>query len=251
MQDSNLISKNILSIAGSDPISKSGIMADFRVGMELSANIFNVITAINAQNNSKIKNICYLEPKIIADQLEVIFLENKIDIVKIGMVGNFGTIEIISDFFQDKNIPIIFDPVITASNGYDLLPKNSIPKIQEKLFFLSYLITPNINELEILSESKINNFNDIKNAVKILQNFGVENILVKGGHFQENSDFVTSFLFENDKITEFKNARLNKNLRGTGCMLATAIAIFLARDYDLVESIEKGNRFIYNKIKES
>lgn len=242
---------NILSIAGSDPISKSGIMADFRVGIELSVNIFNVITSINAQNNSKIENICYLDPQIIADQLQVIFAENKIDIVKIGMVGNVDAIDIISNFFQNKNIPIIFDPVITANSGYDLLPKNSIPKIKKKSLPISYLITPNINELEVLSGIKINGLNDIKNAVKILQNFGVKNILVKGGHFQENSDFVTSFLFESDKITEFKNKRLNKNLRGTGCMLATAIAIFLGKNYNLLESIEKGNRFIYNKIKGS
>lgn len=250
MQDSNFISKNILSIAGSDPISKSGIMADFRVGMDLSVNIFNVITSINAQNDSKIENICYLDPCIIVDQLRVVFSENKIDIVKIGMVGNIDAIDIISNFFQGKNIPIIFDPVITASNGYDLLPKNSISKIKEKLLPISYLITPNINELEILSEIKINDLNDIKNAVKILQNFAVKNILVKGGHFQEDSDFVTSFLFENDKITEFKNVRLDKNLRGTGCMLATAIAIFLGRGYDLMEAVGESNRFIYNKIKE-
>jgi hydroxymethylpyrimidine/phosphomethylpyrimidine kinase len=54
----------ILCIAGSDPISKSGIMADFRVGIDLNANIFNVISSVNAQNDKEIKNINYLESNI-------------------------------------------------------------------------------------------------------------------------------------------------------------------------------------------
>ncbi|MDA7705176.1 hydroxymethylpyrimidine/phosphomethylpyrimidine kinase [Rickettsiales bacterium] len=243
------VKPNILSIAGSDPLSKSGIMADFKVGIDLSANIFNVITAINAQNNQKIVNICYLESKIIQDQLKVIFEQNKITMVKIGMVGDLQSIDIIINFLKDKNIKIIFDPVLKASNGYDLIPANAIDNLKQKLLPICHLLTPNINELEILSKIKINNLADIKKAVKILQNYGAQNILVKGGHFQEKSDKVNSFLFLEDQVTKIQNKRLDKKCRGTGCMLSTAIAIFLGADYNLIEAVKKANKYVYHKIK--
>lgn len=240
---------NILSISGSDPMCKSGNMADFRVGIDLNSNIFNVITAINAQNYREIKSIYYLDSKIIKDQLEVIFTENNIDVVKIGMVGDENVIDIIVDFFSNKDIPLIFDPVLKASNGYDLIPQNTIDCLKEKIFPLSYLLTPNINEIEILSKRTIRNLKDIKKAVKILQNFGAKNILVKGGHFHEESNKVVSFLFLEDQIIKIQNKRLDKNCRGTGCMLSTAIAIFLGADYSLTESVKKANKYVYHKIK--
>jgi hydroxymethylpyrimidine/phosphomethylpyrimidine kinase len=247
---------NIVTIAGSDPLSKSGIMADFKAGYDLDANIFNVISAINAQNNQKISNILYLDQKIIHDQLEAIFSENKIDIVKIGMVGNSDAVNEIIDFFTKKNIKkiyteykIIFDPVIKASNGFDLITDEAIQKIESELFPLCYLITPNIYELEILSGIKIINLEDIKKAVQKLKNLGAKNILVKGGHFQEKSDKVLSFLFLDNRIIKIRNKRLEKNLRGTGCMLSTAIAVFLGKNFDLVQSIRRANRYVYHKIK--
>jgi len=240
---------NILTIAGSDPLSKSGIMADFGVGYDLGANIFNSITAINAQNNQEIRNILYLDRKIIKDQLEVIFSANKIDLVKIGMVGNSSSVKEIIDFLTTKNIKIIFDPVIKASNGYNLISSEAIAEIKLKLIANCYLVTPNIYELEILSGIKIKNFDDIAKAVKNLKNFGVSNILVKGGHFQEKSDKVLSFLFSDNKIIKLQNKRLNKNCRGTGCMLSTAIAIFLGNNYNLLDAVKKSNKYVYHKIK--
>ena len=44
------------------------------------------------------------------------------------------------------------------------------------------MITPNIPEAEILTETKIKNFDDMINAANILLKFGVKNILIKGGH---------------------------------------------------------------------
>ena len=143
----------------------------------------------------------------------------------------------------------IFDPVLKASNGYDLIPQNAIDCLKEKIFPLSHLLTPNINEIEILSKRTIRNLKDIKKAVKILQNFGAKNILVKGGHFQEESNKVVSFLFLEDQIIKIQNKRLDKNCRGTGCMLSTAIAIFLGADYNLIESVKKANKYVYHKIK--
>jgi hydroxymethylpyrimidine/phosphomethylpyrimidine kinase len=241
----------ILCIAGSDPISKSGIMADFRVGIDLNANIFNVISSVNAQNDKEIKNIHYLESKIIQDQLEVIFNQYKINIIKIGMVGNINSINIITNFFSNKKIPIIFDPVLQASNGYNLILQNDINNLKEQLLPICHLLTPNIRELEILSNSKIKNLEDIKKSVSIIQKYGLKNILVKGGHYQEESNKVTSFLFLEDQIITIKNKRLTKNCRGTGCMLSTAIAIFLGSNYNLTKSIRKANKYVYYKIKSS
>ena len=64
-------------------------------------------------------------------------------------------------------------------------------------------------------------------------------VLVKGGHLPESGPQITDVLTALDQTRAFPHARLpGPGPRGTGCALATAIAIELGRGGELAAAIE-------------
>ena len=71
---------------------------------------------------------------------------------------------------------IKIDRKILAEIAYDN------PEAFKTLVKKVHLITPNIPEAEVLTKIKIESLEDMIHAANILLNFGVKNILIKGGH---------------------------------------------------------------------
>ena len=85
-------------------------------------------------------------------------------------------------------------------------------------------------------------------AANILLNFGVKNILLKGGHMN-NKDMQDVFL--NRKLLKiFKTKKIKtKNTHGTGCTLSSAITTFFACGRTLNKSCELGIKYVNQSIK--
>jgi hydroxymethylpyrimidine/phosphomethylpyrimidine kinase len=110
------------------------------------------------------------------------------------------------------------------------------------------LITPNIPEAEILTETKITCKRDMIEAGKILISFGAKNVLIKGGHL--NSKHMNDIFLNKKKIRLFKSVRYSsKNTHGTGCTLSSAIATYLSCGKDLIKSCELGIKYVNEAIK--
>lgn len=241
----------ILSIAGSDPSTLAGIQGDIKTAQKLKAEIATVITSVTAQNSHKIHDTHHLPNNIIQKQIEAILEDGEFSFIKIGMVGN--ATEIIAQTLKEKapNIPIILDPIIISTSGFELLSKSHLENFKKSLIPLCYLITPNIKEAEILSGIKINNFQDSKKAAKIIQNLGVKNVLITGGDFDLENQKISHFLLteKNEEIVISSKRLFEKRIRGTGCRLSTSIAIFLNQNMNLEKAIKKANKFVFQSIK--
>ena len=110
------------------------------------------------------------------------------------------------------------------------------------------MITPNSPEAEELTNTKINNKNDIIKAAKILKKLGAKNVLIKGGH--SNSKILTDVFFNNSEVVFFRNKKIKtKNTHGTGCTLSSAIATFLSCGKPLKKSCELGIKYVNQAIK--
>ncbi len=135
-----------------------------------------------------------------------------------------------------------------AKGGAKLINNAAIDFIKYKLVKKTYLITPNIPEAEVLSELKIKNTKDMINAAKILLNFGVKNVLIKGGHLKSKT--LTDIYLNNSELVIFKNKKINtKNTHGTGCTLSSAITTFLSCGKPLKKSCELGIKYVNQSIK--
>ena len=147
------------------------------------------------------------------------------------------------------NYKIILDPVKVATSGDILVSDEVIASIKNDLINKSFLITPNIYEAEILSETKVNNIEDqIEAGIKLLK-LGCKNVLIKGGH--GNAHNISDVLITSDGDEHiFKSNKIkSSNTHGTGCSLASAIATNIGLGNDIKESIKVSIDYVQNGIK--
>lgn len=248
--------KKVLSIAGSDCSGGAGIQADLKSFSAQGVYGMSVITAITAQNTQGVFAVQDISPEIIGKQIDAIFTDIEVDAVKIGMVSQVASIEIISEKLKQYNpANIVLDPVMISKSGYSLLQPDAKNALLTKLLPLAYVITPNIPEAEAILEEKlgkpfkINNLEDMTAAAQQIRELGPRYVLVKGGHLDDSA---VDVLFDGETTTYFNVDRIfTKNTHGTGCTLSSAIAANLALGYSAEESIRISKDYITCAIKHS
>ena len=245
-----MINPSCLIIAGSDSGAGAGLQADLKTFSAHNIYASTVITAITAQNTLGVYEVMDVPALMIESQLKTISKDFKTTIIKIGMLSNNETIEIISyclnKYFSE--IPVILDPVMVAKGGHSLLHNDSIKSLIDNLFPKSFLITPNLPEAERILNISIKNNKDMQSNIQMFNNFKVKNVLVKGGHL--NEEMIVDLLLNNGKVYTFKSAKIKtSNTHGTGCTLASAIACNLFKGLDLYDSVYNARNYVISCIK--
>lgn len=238
-----------LSIAGFDSSGGAGIQADLKTFSALGCYGMTVLTALPIQNTTGVTH-CYPIPiSAIKDQLESIFNDIIPDVIKIGMLFNQDIINLVAQFLSiyAKGIPIVVDPVMAAKNGEPLLIPEAIETLKTLLFNQATIITPNINEVELITGIHITNQQDMLHAGKVIIDLNANSVLVKGGHY--NSDICSDLLLTAEEHHWFSSERIHtKNTHGTGCTLSSAIAAGLAHGLTIKQSCIQAKEYIDNAI---
>ena len=239
----------ILIIAGSDSSGGAGIQADIKTVTALGSYAMTAITAVTVQNTTGVKSIVPIDPKIISSQIEFTSKDIKPDAIKIGMLHSTNVINaVIRSLDLVKVKKIILDPVMVAKGGTKLIDNNAIQLLKKKLMKKVSLITPNIPEAEILTNSKIKTKEDMIFAASKLIRLGAKNVLMKGGHL--NSIKVEDIFVNRKEIKIINNARIStSNTHGTGCTLSAAISTFFSCGKTLKKSCELATKYVHNSIK--
>lgn len=240
-----------MSVASTDSGGGAGIMADLKTFTALKVFGTAVVVSLTAQNSVSVKSIYELPLKFIDDQFDEILDDIGTDAAKTGMLYSSNIINEVYNKFVQYNVKnIVIDPVMVSKTNVKLLKDDAIDSMVNKLMKIAYLITPNIPEAEVISKSKINDYNDIKNVAKIIYNKINTNILIKGGHY--SSYFSDDVLYNGEEFYNFKMKRIDtKNTHGTGDTLSSAIASYLAKGKKLNDAIELSRGYIEGAIKNS
>ena len=239
----------VLIIAGSDSSGGAGIQADIKTVSALGCYAMTAITAVTVQNTTGVKSIIPIKPKEISNQIEFTARDIKPNAIKIGMLHSAKVISAVMKSLKKIDIKkIVLDPVMVAKGGTKLINNEAIDEIKKKLMKKILLITPNITEAELLTNTKINSLNDMIKAGQLLINLGAKNVLIKGGHLKSNE--INDILLNKKIIKIFKNKKYkSKNTHGTGCTLSSAIATNLSCGKDLIKSCEQGIKYVNEAIK--
>ncbi len=239
----------VLIIAGSDSSGGAGIQADIKTVTSLGSYAMSAITAVTSQNTLGVKSIVPISPIEVYNQIYFTSEDIKPDAIKIGMLHSQKVIDaVFKGIKKIKTKKIVLDPVMVAKGGAKLINNSAIMDIKNKLLNKVFLLTPNIPEAELLTNSKINTIKDMIKAGKDLVNFGAKNILIKGGHLKSKNLF--DILINKSQIRIFKNRKYNtKNTHGTGCTLSSAIATNLSCGKNLINSCELGIKYVNEAIK--
>lgn len=234
--------KAALTIAGSDSGGGAGIEADVRTFSALGVHPLVAVTAVTAQNTREVSHIFELPSEVLKKQLEAIFSDFMVSAAKTGMLHSSESICTVVEFFEDRDIPLVVDPIFRASSGKELLRSDALRNLKEKLFPLATLLTPNIPEAELLSDMKIESFEDMKRAAEtLLRESGAEAVLLKGGHLKGNPK---DLLLSREGFRVFSSPRLPGCTHGTGCTLSAAIAALLAKGFELEEAVLRAREFV-------
>jgi hydroxymethylpyrimidine/phosphomethylpyrimidine kinase len=240
-----------LTIAGSDSGGGAGIQADLKTFQELGVFGMSVITAITAQNTKGVQGVYPVERSAIIEQLSSIADDLPPDAVKTGMLFSSDIIRGVAEFILSQAWPkLVVDPVMIAKGGASLLQKESLQALIDDLIPLAYVITPNIPEAEVLTDSKIHSDYDRREAAKKIYQMGARHVVIKGGHneFTSNKE-ATDLLFDGNAFYEFRSMRVyTKHTHGTGCTFASAITAELAKGQSVYESVHTAKLFITSAI---
>lgn len=238
-----IITKTVLSIAGTDPIGGAGIQADIKTMTMNGVYAMSVITAMVAQNTTGVKSITEASPRFLQEQLDCVFDDIFPDSVKVGMVPSVDLICVTAKTLKVRKAKnIVIDPVMVATAGSSLIKTDAVSTMTEQLFPLADLVTPNIPEAEVLANMKISTSKDMVKAASLIgDKYGCA-VLLKGGHSINDAN---DLLYKNGEISLFEGVRINNpNTHGTGCTLSSAIASNLAKGVSLETSVQRAKEYI-------
>ena len=234
-----------LTIAGSDSSAGAGIQADLKTFSALGAYGLTAVTCVVAEIPGKVSRLEPVSVEMVREQIEVVAQNFSIAAMKTGLLCSAAIISAVARTIIDlkRQIPLVVDPVITATGGDPLLEPEAIVAYQHELFPIASLITPNLDEAMQLLGDKIGDRESMTHAGKELERKFKTAILLKGGHL--SGDVAIDLLFAGGQITEFAAPFVRDvATHGTGCTYSAAITAGLAAGMSLPDSIARAKKFV-------
>lgn len=240
-----------LSIAGSDSGGGAGIQADLKTFSALGVFGMTAITAVTVQNTRGVSGFEELSPRTVADQIRAVVSDIGVDAAKSGMLASRPIVEAAAEAIEEVRVPnLVVDPVFVSKHGNRLLAEDAVEALRARILPLATLVTPNLPEASGLSGLDVRTTEDMAEAARAILGFGPTAVLVKGGHLQgERSD---DLFFDGEQMIWIEGRRVDTpNTHGTGCVLSSAIAAYLARGLDLLTAVRQGKAFVSEAIAHS
>ena len=210
----------------------------------------SVITALTAQNTREVRAIHDAPPEFIAQQIDAVFDDIRIDAVKIGMLSRPEVIEVVAAGLERHRVTrMVLDPVMVAKSGDRLLAPEAVAALRERLLPLATLVTPNLPEAAVLlGEDTMVDETEMADACRRLLALGPEWVLLKGGHLKGPES--TDLLMGDEKSRRLSAPRIaTANTNGTGCTLSSAITAGLAQGLDVIEATARAKDYVTAALK--
>lgn len=237
----------VLIIAGSDSGGGAGIQADIKAVTALGGFAMTAVTAITVQNTRGVFGVHPVPLAVIADQIRVCADDLGVDCVKTGMLGTVDTVEAVAAALDAHagNAPVVVDPVMVAKGGAALLEERAIAAVRALMIPRAALITPNAPEAERLTGVAIHTHQDQQRAAEALLKLGARAALIKGGHVP--GERIMDVLMTADAAPiVLEHPRIaTRATHGTGCTLASAIAVSLAQGLPLEPALRRAARYLH------
>ena len=245
----------MVAIGGLDPRGASGLVRDFVTIRALGAEPYLVPTAFTVQGASGVERVDLRGADELRQALAAALTPPTSDVasgrpmtVKVGMVGGAALVPVIVEALAGFTGAVVHDPVLAASRGGRLY-EGDLTAL-DGLLARADLVTPNLSEAAALSGVAVTDLESARLAARHLLARGARAVLVKGGHMAGHQATGAADLLVSAGGEEvFSAARVTgKDPRGTGCALASAIAVGLARGASLRVAVAEAKRWVHERI---
>ncbi|MGB1296853.1 MAG: thiamine phosphate synthase [Psychrobium sp.] len=258
----------VWSIGGVDPTALAGISADNRAIAATGSHGVNIVTCVTAQNSNAFFSISDTKIAMLEQQWTALMEQCPPSVIKIGLLANTEQVSWLAAKLQalrevDNKLWVIYDPVLRASSDAAPVYKSMLKAIRNELFPQVDLLTPNAIEAAKLYEDKPQSLNDLARYSQALSDGFACQVLLKGGHlldvidadvtgadelsmtdcyldFYARSDSLTRTEYIAEPAKQFvvsQQLTQHENRRGSGCILASLIAGFVAQKYTFCDAI--------------
>jgi len=233
----------VLSIAGFDPSSGAGVTADIKTISAHKCYGISCITALTVQSTRGVLRVDPIEGRIITETLEELAVDFDIGAVKIGMLGSAEVAWAVAAFLKRHRLKhVVLDPILKSSSGAEMISKDGLVLLKERLLLRATIITPNIAEAAALSEMEVSNSEQMNEAALRLQRMGAANVVITGGHLDPPLDLVAqkgraAVILEGKKI-------FSPSTHGTGCAFSTSLACNLAKGKSLLDAARAAKTYV-------
>ncbi len=227
----------VLTIAGSDNSCGAGAQADLKAITALGGYAQTAITCVVAEVPGCVEVIQPVKPAVVAAQIRLSLEAFPVSAVKTGMLFSRGIIRAVAEALAGvPRLPLVVDPVMVASSGDPLLDLAAIAAYRRVLFPRATLVTPNLDELRILSGLPCRDLDGMEDAGRRLVEQHECAFLLKGGHLGGRT--ATDILVTASHTERFSAPfRRGCAMHGTGCTYSAAIATGLALGLSLSASV--------------
>ena len=262
----------VLTIAGFDPSGGAGIIADIRTFVHFGCRPTAAITSLTFQNSQAVFGAIHETAESLRAQILPIVKDFSIEAVKVGMLPTDELVHEVARLIREEQLPApVIDPVMQSSSGHRLMEDEAFEVFVTELLPLSRLVTPNIPEAEKLAGMNIVSEEEMQQAATRIRELGARAVLIKGGHLKPESGVrsqesgwgssptvsegvlkAIDVLDDQGQVEIFRGDWIDgPSVRGTGCMLSSAIAACLAKRMSLVDSISAAKEFVAAEIQNS
>lgn len=226
----------VLCIGGFDPSAGAGILADIKMAECSGCYGLAAISCNTIQTHDSFQSLIPTALNVLQDQIKKLLDTYPVKAIKIGLIPHLDWLTAILRLVNpDSSLPVVWDPVLSASAGFDFHRDHKGFSISRGI----QLITPNWEEAKRLS--------GMENPIPWAKTSNVA-VLIKGGH--RDSNLVTDLLFEPEqKQMEFSDEWVKSGEKhGSGCMLSTAIACQLALGKTVQEACREAKTLVRERL---
>ncbi|WP_284749595.1 bifunctional hydroxymethylpyrimidine kinase/phosphomethylpyrimidine kinase [Amycolatopsis sp. RTGN1] len=241
-----------LTIAGSDSGGGAGIQADLRTFFAHGVHGLVALTAVTVQNSLGVQGFTEIPADVVTAQIKAVASDMGVNAAKTGMLATAEIIRAVAKTLDEVEVgPLVVDPVAASMTGHALLREDALEAIRTELFPRATLITPNLDEVRLLTGISVVDAASQRSAAEALLEFGSQWVLVKGGHMQGTPECV-DLLSDGREFISLSGRRYEtENTHGGGDTMASAITSSLAKGASVPDAVASGKKFIERCVAES
>lgn len=243
----------VLSIAGSDSGGGAGVQADLKTCSALGAFGACALTAVTAQSTRGVTGVLQVPADFVVAQVEAVLADLPVAAVKTGMLGSADVVRAVTALAAEGRLPqLVVDPVMLASSGARLLDGGAERAYLDLLRYAT-VFTPNLLEAQSLLGAPIGTLAEQHAAAAALGALGPSVVVVKGGHAVAGTGGqAVDVVWRSGRTYELRGPRTEtRNDHGTGCTFAAAVAVHLAHDRDVEQSLDAAKGFVAQALRGS
>jgi hydroxymethylpyrimidine/phosphomethylpyrimidine kinase len=239
-----------LTIAGFDPSSGAGVSADLKTFAAHGVYGVAAITALTVQSTQGVRALEPVRPSFFRETLECLAEDISLAGVKLGMLASAGLVAEAEHFLRARpelRARVVLDPVLRSSSGAALLDAEGTALLRERLLGVVGWITPNLDELGLLTGVEVRTREQVPAAAEKLArhaatigNPGLA-IVVTGGHLDRPDDYL---LLEGQGSWLPGERVKTRSTHGTGCAFSSAVLAELVRGESGIGAVEAAKRYV-------